>query len=212
MKRGVAGGILFAFLPAAVALAGLLTPLTPDRPHMFAEGEIAFGDGAPFALAQPFGAGCAKLAGVALGVLNPGGRTFSVQLKTASGGPLGEVDGARGSGIQRYLFPESGSREFLLAIAVRDGGPRIEFAGNRYGGADKLVINGAAAAAHLYLTPLCRNSGGETAALLLGRIGMEKPRLYHPAGMPLLSAALEAGLFGLGFALFYPGGKRGRKS
>ena len=203
MKRGVLGGILFAALPALTALAGLFTPLTPDRPHTFARREIAFGDIASFTLTQPFGSGCAKLAGVALETINPGGRTFSLQLKNAAGGPLGEVDGMRGSGIQRYLFPESAGKEFLLAIAVKDGGPRIDFLGYNYDGAEKLVINGGPpAAAHLYLMPLCRTSGVETASLILGRIGMEKPWLYRPAGLLLLMAALEAGFFGLGFALF----------
>lgn len=209
MKRGIAGGLLFALLPALLALAGLFMPLLPDRPHMFAGAGIAFGDGAPFTLTQPFGGGCVKLAGVALGVQNPGGRAFSIRLARATGEPLGEVDGGRGSGMRRFLFPESGGTEFLLNIAVKDGGPRIDFAGDRHDGAERLAVNGAPAAAHLYLMPLCRASAGETASLILGRIGMEKPFLYRPLGMAFLLIALDAGLFGLGFALFFRARKRG---
>lgn len=210
MKHGVAGGFLFALLPALLALTGFFAPLAPDRPHMYAGMDIAFGDGAPFTLTQPFNAGCEKLAGVALGVQNTGGRTFSVQLASASGEPLGEAGGGRESGIARFLFPESAGREFLLNITVKDGGPRMDFAGGRYEGRDGLLINGVPAPAHLYLMPLCRATGGETALLIMKRIGMEKPLLYRPFGLTLLLIALDAAFFGIGFALFFRAGKADR--
>lgn len=209
MKRGVVGGFLFAFLPALLALTGLFAPLVPDRPYMFAGSDIAFGDGAPFTLTQPFNAGCERLAGVALGVQNPGGRTFSVQLARASGKPLGEADGGRESGVSRFLFTESSGKEFLLNIKVKDGGPRMDFMGNRYDGREQLVINGAPAPAHLYLMPLCRAGGGETALLIMKRIGMEKPFLCRPFGITLLLIALDVAFFGIGFALFFRAGKAG---
>lgn len=210
MKRGVAGGLFFAVLPALLALTGLFAPLVPDRPHMFAGMDIAFGDGAPFTLSQPFNAGCERLAGVALGVQNPAGRTFSVQLARASGEPLGEAGGGRESGIIRFLFPESSGKEFLLNITVKDGGPRMDFSGGRYEGRKGLLINGVPATAHLYLTPLCRATAGETALLIMERIGMGKPFPYRPFGLTLLLIALDAAFFGIGFALFFRAGKAGR--
>lgn len=207
MKRGIVGGVLFTFFPALLALTGLFAPLVPDRPHMFAGAGIAFGDGAPFTLTQPFNAGCERLAGVALGIQNPGGRTFSVQLATALGEPLGEADGGRKSGVSRFLFPESSGKEFLLNIKVKDGGPRMDFAGDRYEGRGQLAINGAPAPAHLYLMPLCRSTGGETALLIMNRIGMEKPFLFRPLGITLLLIAVDAAFFGIGFALFFRAGK-----